>query len=179
MQEVAARVLQDDAHVAQPHVGGGPAGQVAEPPPAHLDQAGGGPQQAGEQPQQGGFPGSRRAEQRDGVALGHREIHAAQRRDLLPRFPVDLDQAFAAHHHRAVAVTLPGSVSRPMACALARTRGEAAARGVPRRRGHVGVSRSWSRLTPRISSTLAVTAATASSATATPRSTISGAAAGT
>ena len=58
---------------------------VAEPAPAHLDQAGRGPQQAGQQPQQGGLAGARRAEQRDRVSLGHREIHPAQRGDLLAR----------------------------------------------------------------------------------------------
>ncbi len=169
VQQVAARVLEHHADIAQPHVRGRPAGQVADAPPAHLDHAGRGPQQAGQQPQQRGLPGPGRAEQRDRVSLGHGEIHPAQRGDLLAGVAVHLDQAFAAHHDRrrgrhALPGPGPGRPRHP--------------RSFPRA-AHVGVSRNWSRLTLRTSSRPAVPAAAASSTTATPSSTTSGAAAGT
>ena len=67
VQQVTPRILHNDADFAQPHLGGCPGGQVTEPPAADLRDSGGGLQQAREQPQQGRFPGTGRAEQGDGV----------------------------------------------------------------------------------------------------------------
>src|ERR1035441_5999118 len=144
-QQVAPGILHNDADVTKAHLRSGLGRQIAQPPAADFDDPGGRPQQAREQPQQRGLPGSRRPEQRDRLRLVNGQVDAAQCGHLLSRQAVHLDKALAAHHGT----------------------------------GHAGASRSWSSRTPRISMTLAATAAMIRNATAPPSSKTSGPADGT
>ena len=97
-QQVAAGVLQDHAHVVQPHGRGRPAVQVVDPAAAHLDPARSGLDQPGQQPQQRGLARAGRPEQSDAIAGRDGQVDAAQRGHLLAERPVHLDQAVAVHH---------------------------------------------------------------------------------
>src|SRR5260370_15499009 len=69
-----------------------------QPRPAPFHHTRGGAQQAGQQPEKGRLARTGRAEQRRGLPLGHGEVDAAQRGDLLAGCAVHLDHAVAADH---------------------------------------------------------------------------------
>src|ERR1022692_4353733 len=92
----------------KPQPGQRAAAEFGEPTAIDLDCAGGRPQQSGQVPEQRGLPGTRRAEQRDHLALAHSQFHPAQCGHLGTGGAIDMNEIVAADRGRAAIWTEPG-----------------------------------------------------------------------
>ena len=73
--------LKDEADLAAAQQRPGRLAELVDPAPAEMDLAGGGPVEPAEQVQQGRLAAARGPHDADELALGDRQVDAAQRRD--------------------------------------------------------------------------------------------------